>query len=476
MWTLVLLMVNSQSPLLAPRLNCSAGKYVDNSNCVVCPRGKYSSQPNSASCNECPGTLTTALSSSVSSKNCSVRLPPAVSVTAGSYVTVHIPGKAAPFVSPPPVNLTAHPDYNQYQQQKLQKLTARLVADGGTNCAGQGECYDVPNMLLKTVNRTCLSAAEIAQCEALAGNLSCVKCAVPTIESVSTTNFVLDSPPQPIEQYTCADNTVTCRPISVSLPARPQNETAPVNFSVTSSSGLVSVHVQSDESPLPSVHTTSLFTVTLLAMNNNGSSAAVSNISVAYMEPVYRQWTSWSLCSASCGPGVEKRTRAAVFPAVVDIKESRPCNLKACPPLCDFTAWSAWSPCSATCSAFGMPPPRSVRTRTTSSTHPSCIAQVNAFKLCNVDDCPQDCVHSPMRAVPCNVECGGGEMHYLYYVQLKNSPGGSPCPENKTSPCNTVPCKTIVHTDKYYADRGMWVVAVSLFLMIAHSLFSISRS
>lgn len=472
MWGLVLLIVNSQ----APPLNCSAGKFVHDSSCLACPRGKYSNQPNLALCTPCPGTFTTVLTSSNSSSNCSVRIPPVVSITGGSFVTVHIPGKAAPFVPPQPINLTAEAEYKAYEQDALQKLTSKLVADGGTNCSGQGECYNVPNMTLKTVNRTCLSAAEITACESFPGNAKCVKCAPPTVESISSTHFVMQSPQEAVEQYTCANNAFTCQPVTVALPARPQNETAPLNVSIVSSSAAITVHMSSDESKLASIVTTTQNSMSLLAINTNGSGAALANISVLYMEPVYRKWTSWSACSASCGPGLERRTRAAVFPAVVDIKETRNCSLKPCPPLCDFTAWSAWSPCSATCSAFGMPPPRSVRTRTTSSVHPSCIAQVNAFKLCETNDCPQDCVHSPMRVVPCNVECGGGEMNYLYYVQLENSPDGSPCPENKTSRCNTIPCKTIVHTDKYYADRGMWVVAVSLFLMIAHSLSSISRS
>ena len=85
-------------------------------------------------------------------------------------------------------------------------------------------------------------------------------------------------------------------------------------------------------------------------------------------------------------------------------------------------------------------------------------------------------MHSPMRVIPCNVACGGGEMHYLYYVQLQNSPSGRPCPSNETTPCNTIPCKNVVHTDKYYAERGTSVVGVALFLMVSHSIAAVNRS
>ena len=249
----------------------------------------------------------------------------------------------------------------------------------------------------------------------------------------------------------------------------------PVQVKFNSSNSDIHVLLEANEADVNGAHSTTESFLDLLLVNNNKTNTSRANVSVAYNIPVYLQWSSWSQCSSSCGPGLEIRRRSPVEPAIVALNQTRPCTSVSCPPQCQFTPWSSWSPCSATCSAFGMPPPRSVRSRTTLINHVSCDAQIHAFRYCNVSDCPQDCVHSPMQAVPCNKKCGGGEMHYIYYVQLENTTGGIPCPKNLTTSCNTHVCEDVVHTDTSYASRGTWVVGVALVLMVGHSIASVNR-
>jgi hypothetical protein len=69
------------------------------------------------------------------------------------------------------------------------------------------------------------------------------------------------------------------------------------------------------------------------------------------------QWSQWSSCSNSCGPGgVQTRTRTVTQDATGQGKcdlsnEGRACmpTLPPCPVPCVVTLWSDWSPCGGTC-------------------------------------------------------------------------------------------------------------------------------
>ena len=66
------------------------------------------------------------------------------------------------------------------------------------------------------------------------------------------------------------------------------------------------------------------------------------------------QWHSWSTCTASCGFGSHKRTRATVQPrlggnACPHSAETRRCNVGDCPIHCSVNAFSAWTQCTKSC-------------------------------------------------------------------------------------------------------------------------------
>lgn len=78
------------------------------------------------------------------------------------------------------------------------------------------------------------------------------------------------------------------------------------------------------------------------------------------------EWSLWSPCSSSCGPGTRSRRRS--FKNSLDrkrcpqiIHESEPCigteavcdSPEVVPPGCEVTLWSEWSPCSVSCGKEG---------------------------------------------------------------------------------------------------------------------------
>ena len=71
------------------------------------------------------------------------------------------------------------------------------------------------------------------------------------------------------------------------------------------------------------------------------------------------EWTTWSACSAKCGPGKQVRSRSCTqgkhggtqCPTRMENlieKGSRECNVKVCP-ACILGSWLSWSPCTKSC-------------------------------------------------------------------------------------------------------------------------------
>ncbi|CDQ89047.1 unnamed protein product [Oncorhynchus mykiss] len=106
------------------------------------------------------------------------------------------------------------------------------------------------------------------------------------------------------------------------------------------------------------------------------------------------EWSSWSVCSATCGEGWQSRTRFCVSSSYSTqcsgtLREQRPCNNSAvCPVHGTWDEWSPWSLCSSTCG-------RGYRDRTRSCKPPQfggdpCMGPEKQTKFCNIAVCPGD--------------------------------------------------------------------------------------
>uniref|UniRef100_A0A8C7PR83 Adhesion G protein-coupled receptor B2 n=1 Tax=Oncorhynchus mykiss TaxID=8022 RepID=A0A8C7PR83_ONCMY len=108
-------------------------------------------------------------------------------------------------------------------------------------------------------------------------------------------------------------------------------------------------------------------------------------------DPAAEEWSQWSVCSLTCGQGWQVRTRSCVSSPYGTLcsgalRETRMCNNTAtCPVHGLWEEWSSWSLCSVTCG-------RGSRTRTRNCESGGgaklCGGPEKQTKLCNIAVCP----------------------------------------------------------------------------------------
>jgi peptidoglycan/xylan/chitin deacetylase (PgdA/CDA1 family) len=109
------------------------------------------------------------------------------------------------------------------------------------------------------------------------------------------------------------------------------------------------------------------------------------------------EWSDWSDCDVSCGPGTQTRVRLTMPPSLaqtsaacgsVPLIESRACSGQAaCSSSCTYNAWTNWGACSKSCGGGTQ-----IQTRTVKSGGSGCGAVLQT-QVCNT----QACVSSPAR-------------------------------------------------------------------------------
>lgn len=79
------------------------------------------------------------------------------------------------------------------------------------------------------------------------------------------------------------------------------------------------------------------------------------NMKTCAVDCAVSAWSSWSVCSRSCGGGSHARSRKVISPARFAGKEcpylgeTTKCGTMACPADCVTSGWQAWSSCSHSC-------------------------------------------------------------------------------------------------------------------------------
>ena len=169
---------------------------------------------------------------------------------------------------------------------------------------------------------------------------------------------------------------------------------------------------------------------------------------------VLTQWSSYSVCSATCGTGGHYRTRRVqVHPrnngkaCGAHVEESA-CNTHHCPVNCVAQAWhlAAWSSCSATC-GWGKRQRSRVPAVQAAFGGRSCEAQGHALTVkqtCHLGECP---VHCELAAwgtwSDCSATCNAGFKQRKRAVKTEPMFGGKTCAGHKlgdTTPCNLGIC------------------------------------
>ncbi|XP_036598383.1 semaphorin-5B [Trichosurus vulpecula] len=129
-------------------------------------------------------------------------------------------------------------------------------------------------------------------------------------------------------------------------------------------------------------------------------------------------WSSWALCSTSCGIGFQVRQRSCSNPAprhggricVGKSREERFCNENSpCPVPIFWATWGSWSKCSSNC---GGGVHSRHRTCENGNSCPGCGVE---YKTCNPESCPEVRRNTPWTPwLPVNVTQGGARQEQRF--------------------------------------------------------------
>ncbi|KAF6017806.1 spon1 [Bugula neritina] len=187
------------------------------------------------------------------------------------------------------------------------------------------------------------------------------------------------------------------------------------------------------------------------------------------------EWSAWSLCSETCGDGVQARQRMVKRPAQgqgqpcdPNVKEMRSCNLSDCHPYCMLSPWGDWSKCSVACGVG-----KRMRRRMEKRGPCPVDTQYTEMEPCQGSLCQDaNCVISEWTAwTPCDALCGvmGTQTRFRMIVQPASEGGTCPLSDPKEMEmraCYNGPCTDATSTtestqenlpvDCQVGDWGEW--------------------
>jgi len=183
---------------------------------------------------------------------------------------------------------------------------------------------------------------------------------------------------------------------------------------------------------------------------------------------IWGPWDEWSMCTVTCGGGLQNRSRAVERPSINqgaacpgDTTEVMSCNTNPCPIDCQWSQWGDWSECDKTCgwgerhktrthailSQFGGKNCTGEATtsidcnnledlRRTIAQQAAEIARLKQQLNCDVAKCTATVYKDCLDAEGCGTKCTSAGCTNCDYI-----PGG-----NGDSQCGWNPCNTITGT------------------------------
>jgi len=164
----------------------------------------------------------------------------------------------------------------------------------------------------------------------------------------------------------------------------------------------------------------------------------------------YTEWSKWSECSTTCGEGQQSRSRECINPKpqfggrncshIGGSEESRPCSIVSCQVPAHWKQWSNWTVCSASCGEGMRQRTRECET-TGSAGESNCLGPNSETEICENAPCPVNCSWSEWSQWSrCSVSCGEGVQNR--HRGPDDPPamfGGSECqgPSNDIQECST---------------------------------------
>ncbi|XP_028403035.1 uncharacterized protein LOC114525803 isoform X3 [Dendronephthya gigantea] len=155
----------------------------------------------------------------------------------------------------------------------------------------------------------------------------------------------------------------------------------------------------------------------------------------------FGEWSAWSSCSVTCGPGKKTRARKCSMAdpgdsfCKGDTNETADCNDAHCPVDGGFSDWTAWSSCSKTCGTGLEKTMRSCNNPTPQHGGKICVGEEQLIRECEMATCQGDDSYTDWSSwTPCSVTCGPGTKSKTRHC-LDKSGSGCTGPASETLQC-----------------------------------------
>ncbi|OII75588.1 uncharacterized protein cubi_02109 [Cryptosporidium ubiquitum] len=176
------------------------------------------------------------------------------------------------------------------------------------------------------------------------------------------------------------------------------------------------------------------------------------------------EWSSWSVCSTSCGEGFQSRSRELLVPSLgkkceLATEELRECFEGPCPSSCRVSPWSEWTTCLGGCDEkpYKRRERKILEPPASGQSCPVLEETLDANEECpRSEKCPSDCKVGEWSSwSECDAKCGIGVEKRVRKVLRRESKGGAPCPNlEDLRPCSREACKS----DCVLGEWGDWGV------------------